>query len=270
MKKSMCVVLIFTVLFAGCAGREANPIPAYLPGDENRSCSALKAEMTQIQADMQRLLPHTNKFATNTLWAIGGVLVIVPFFFMDLKDAEKIEYEALRTRYNRLLIIAADKNCDLVGLSTQPIPTIKEQKEIAEKVKKETKKIPKKNKEGKKLINYKVDVLPNNEVKVTPIYEGDSNEVLQVQHDRITGPWGPMPVVSYTYDATSQKGVLSVDISGKGIEAREWVVKNIGNICSSKNITLEAGKETKTGGRYRVLNESVRDGILTIEFETAW
>lgn len=181
MKKSMCLALIFTVLFAGCAGREANPIPAYLPGDENRSCPALKAEMAQIQADMQRLLPKTNKFATNTLWAIGGCLVIVPFFFMDLKDAEKIEYDAFRTRYNRLLIIAADKECDLVGMPTQPIPTLKEQKKIAEKVKKEMKKIPEKNEEGKKLIDYKVDVLPNNEVKVTPIYEGDSNKPNQAE-----------------------------------------------------------------------------------------
>jgi hypothetical protein len=181
MKQSLCLLLIASLFHAGCAGREANPIPAYLPGDENRSCPALKAEMAQIQADMQRLLPKTNKFATNTLWAIGGVIVIVPFFFMDLKDAEKIEYNALRTRYNRLLIIASEKNCDLVGVSTQPIPSLEEQKVMAKKVKKEMSKIPHKNKEGKKLINYKVDILPNNEVKVTPIYEGDSNEPTSAQ-----------------------------------------------------------------------------------------
>ena len=182
MRKTICTVLCFAVFFAGCAGREANPIPAYLPGDENRSCPALKAEMAQIQADMQRLLPKTNKFATNTLWAVGGCIIIVPFFFMDLKDAEKIEYDALRTRYNRLLIIASEKDCDLSGVSTQPIPSFEEQKAIAEKVKKEMSKIPTKNKEGKKLINYKVDVLPNNEVKVTPIYEGDISEPNSVQN----------------------------------------------------------------------------------------
>ncbi|MFZ0034049.1 MAG: hypothetical protein WAK60_03550 [Sedimentisphaerales bacterium] len=132
MRKTICIVSCFAVFFAGCAGREANPIPAYLPGDENRSCPGLKAEMAQIQADMQRLLPKTNKFATNTLWAIGGVVIIVPFFFMDLKDAEKIEYDALRTRYNRLLIIASEKNCDFGGVSAQPIPSLEEQKVIAE------------------------------------------------------------------------------------------------------------------------------------------
>jgi hypothetical protein len=184
MKQSLCLLLIASIFYTGCAGREANPIPPYMPGDENRSCSGLKAEMAQIQADMQRLYPHTNKFATNTLWAIGGVVVIVPFFFMDLKDAEKIEYDALRTRYNRLLIIASEKNCDLVGVSSQPIPSLEEQKVIAEKVKKEMSKIPNKNKEGKKLINCKVDILPNNEVKVTPIYEGDSNEPNSAQQSK--------------------------------------------------------------------------------------
>ncbi|MCJ7730456.1 MAG: hypothetical protein MUO27_11355 [Sedimentisphaerales bacterium] len=184
MKKSLCLLLAVSVFYTGCAGREANPIPAYLPGDENRSCPALKAEMAQIQADMQRLLPSTNKFATNTLWAVGGCILIVPFFFMDLKEAEKIEYDALRTRYNRLLILASDKNCDLSGVSAQPIPSLAEQKVIAEKVKEEMSKIPTKNKEGRKLINCKVDILPNNEVKVTPIYEGDITEPNSAQNPK--------------------------------------------------------------------------------------
>ena len=77
-------------------------------------------------------------------------------------------------------------------------------------------------------------------------------------------------VVSYQYDAQTQKGSLSMDISGHGIEAREWVLKNIGKICSSKEVLLEAGQESSTGGRYRVLNESLKDGILTIEFTAGY
>ena len=77
-------------------------------------------------------------------------------------------------------------------------------------------------------------------------------------------------VTHYHYDASSGKGTISVDISGKGIEVRQWIVENIGKICSDKNITLEAGKETGEGGHYRILSEFVKDGILTIEFESAW
>jgi len=79
-----------------------------------------------------------------------------------------------------------------------------------------------------------------------------------------------LKVVSYQYDARTQKGSLSVDISGHSIEAREWVVKNIGKICSSKEVLLEAGQENSTGGRYRVLNETLKDGILTIEFTAGY
>ncbi len=112
MKKKMAVLLIMVMFFAGCAGRTANPIAVYLPGDENRSCTALQAEVAQLQVDMQRLLPKTDKDLTNALWATAGVFLVIPFFFMDFKDAEKIEFDAMRQRHNRLLIYAAEKGCD--------------------------------------------------------------------------------------------------------------------------------------------------------------
>ena len=137
MKKPACLLLSVLIFLSGCAGRTANPIAAYLPGDKTRGCEGLKAEIAQLQADMQRLLPKTDKGLTNTLWALGGCIVIVPFFFMDLKDAEKIEFEALRTRHNRLLVYAAEKDCDMMGVKAERIPSVKEQKEAAKKPKKE-------------------------------------------------------------------------------------------------------------------------------------
>ena len=128
MKKLICLLLACSVFFAGCAGREANPIAIYLPGDENRSCEGLKAEVAQLQADMQRLLPKTNKRVTNTLWATAGVFLIVPFFFMDLKGAEKIEFDAMRRRHNRLLIYAAEKGCDMTGVRAERILSAEERK----------------------------------------------------------------------------------------------------------------------------------------------
>jgi hypothetical protein len=75
------------------------------------------------------------------------------------------------------------------------------------------------------------------------------------------------PVRSYSYDEYSRKGSISVDISGHGIEARESVIENIGKICSDKGIILKYGEEVREGAAYRVLSESVRDGVLTVEFE---
>lgn len=114
MKNLTIYVLIIAVFFVGCGGRVANPILVYMPGDEKRSCGSLQAEMAQIQSDIARMLPQSDKFGYNALCVVGGVLVIVPFFFMDLKDAEKIEIEALRRRYNRLSIIASEKDCEVI------------------------------------------------------------------------------------------------------------------------------------------------------------
>ena len=135
MKKVICLSRIVSVFLTGCAGREANPVAMYIPGDENRSCKALVQEMSQIQQEIDVLRPKTNKFATNAVWATAGYFFIFPFFFMDLKEAEKIEYDAYARRYNRLLLYATEKNCDLLTLPTEPELTV-EQKIEQEKAKK--------------------------------------------------------------------------------------------------------------------------------------
>ena len=115
MKKLVCLLLVFSIGFVGCAGRESNPIPVYLPGDENRSCTALQAEMAQLQAEMAKLQPKTDKGMSNGLWAVAGVFFIIPFFFMDFKNGEKIEYDAMSKRYNRLMVYACEQSCDFGG-----------------------------------------------------------------------------------------------------------------------------------------------------------
>jgi hypothetical protein len=77
-------------------------------------------------------------------------------------------------------------------------------------------------------------------------------------------------VVRYEYDTKSQKGTLSVDISETGLAMRDWVVSNIGKIASSKEVLIEAGQEASTGGKYRLLNESIKDGVLTVEFTAGY
>lgn len=129
------ILLITSTFFAGCAGREANPVPCYIEGDENLSCQALREEITRLQEDMLALLPKTDKSFTNTLWCAGGVVAIAPYFFMDVKDAERIEYEAFRRRHNRLLLIAKEKDCDMSDIKAEPIPSL-EQRKIMEKEKK--------------------------------------------------------------------------------------------------------------------------------------
>lgn len=131
MRASGILFVIMSLFFGGCAGREANPIPCYMPGDEKLSCESLKQEISQLQSDMLGLLPKTDKGFTNTLWAAGGVVAIVPYFFIDMKDAERIEYEAFRRRHNRLLLIAREKDCDMEGIRAEPIQSLEQQKSQA-------------------------------------------------------------------------------------------------------------------------------------------
>jgi hypothetical protein len=70
--------------------------------------------------------------------------------------------------------------------------------------------------------------------------------------------------VEFEYDAQTKRGYISV--KGKGPEARAWMLKQIGEICASKNIVIQKG-ETAEPPQFRVLNETLLDGKFTIEFE---
>ena len=46
------------------------------------------------------------------LFAAGMLLFWPSLFFMDLKNADKVELEALRSRYNHLMGISNSKGCN--------------------------------------------------------------------------------------------------------------------------------------------------------------
>lgn len=43
MKKLICLLLAYSVLFVGCAGREANTVQIHQLGDEQKSCEEERA-----------------------------------------------------------------------------------------------------------------------------------------------------------------------------------------------------------------------------------
>jgi hypothetical protein len=90
-----------------------------------------------------------------------------------------------------------------------------------------------------------------------------ANSSVQPNADAIREP----QVRKFSYDSATAKGVVVVDIAKFGIKGRDWTIQNIGKIASSKEHLLEAGAEMTTGGQYKVLNETLQDGILTVEFE---
>ena len=127
--RKLGALTLSALMLLGCAGREAHPVSTYQYGDEKKSCKALEMELTFTEEKIQRLLPETEKTGKNVGLGVAGVLLIVPWFFMDFTKSEQIEAEALRDRYNQLLVIAEDKNC---GFNRQPIPDFKKSSETSQ------------------------------------------------------------------------------------------------------------------------------------------
>jgi hypothetical protein len=113
MKQILKIILIAALVasFAGCAGRAANPVMTHQYGDGKKSCSALQSEMSFVKSEIRRLIPETKKTSKNIILGVTGAFILVPLFFMDFSEAEQIEVDAFRRRYNHLAILSEEKNC---------------------------------------------------------------------------------------------------------------------------------------------------------------
>ncbi len=118
MNKLIAVILIASVGLLGCAGRSANPVLQDQVGDNQKSCDTLQIEMSGIQSQIQKLVPESDKTSKNVGLGIGGLFLLgIPWFFMDLTDAEKAEINAYNMRYNKLMTIATQKKCQFLAVT---------------------------------------------------------------------------------------------------------------------------------------------------------
>lgn len=124
MKKAVVLTLALVMTAYGCAGRTPNPVQSYQYGDDKKSCNTLKAELGSIEADIQRKLPDADQTQKNVALGVAGVFLLVPWFFMDFSKADQVELEALRRRYNNLVLMSAEKSC---GFENKEIPAFEKQ-----------------------------------------------------------------------------------------------------------------------------------------------
>ncbi|MES2141615.1 MAG: hypothetical protein V4471_01835 [Pseudomonadota bacterium] len=119
MKKSLIGLFAATLLLSACAGRTPNPIPQRQPGDELLSCSQIKQELMDNQTKVMNLIPQQNKIGKNVALGVAGAFVLVPWFFMDFSDAERVEVQAYQLRDNWLRTLAVKKKCDALPASVK-------------------------------------------------------------------------------------------------------------------------------------------------------
>ena len=109
------IALIVVVIFVaqGCVGgRSAQPITVAQSGDAKKTCKALRKETKQILRKIHKMVPYIKKKdLKRTLLIMPGAFLIIPLFFVDLSDAEKVETNALRERYNYLSTLVGRRNC---------------------------------------------------------------------------------------------------------------------------------------------------------------
>lgn len=103
-----CAALGILALTA-CETRDAKPVKIYRQSDHQMSCSGIAEEQKFIEDEIARLLPESDKRDRNMVLAVIGGLLATPF--IDLSDAERIEMNAYKDRYERLDKIAEKKFC---------------------------------------------------------------------------------------------------------------------------------------------------------------
>ena len=118
MRKWVAITACIALTVAGCGGKAPNPLAKYQPGDEKRSCAGLKSEIATNEAEIARMVPGEDATGKNVVLGVTGVFLIVPWFFMDFKDGEAVEIQALRRRNQWLWEVASDKDCFI------PPPTV--------------------------------------------------------------------------------------------------------------------------------------------------
>ena len=125
-KVSLSLLITVLILFnTGCGGRKANPVQVQQSDDMFRNCAAIEKEMQFVENEINRLLPKTEKTSKNLGFGVAGLFFFPFLFFMDLSEAEQVEINACRERYNTLLRLASAKQCNTQG--QVPMPDFKDQ-----------------------------------------------------------------------------------------------------------------------------------------------
>ncbi|MEQ8814040.1 MAG: hypothetical protein RLO51_02275 [Thalassobaculum sp.] len=109
----LCALTCAGLMMAGCAGRDAVPVSAYLPNDKEMSCREVD---TEIQRNNDLLRAKVREVADteqrNIVVGAAALILFLPAALaMDLKDAAGTEANSLEQRNAVLAQLAAKGRC---------------------------------------------------------------------------------------------------------------------------------------------------------------
>ena len=108
----LIAVALSAALITGCANTTPNPVSASQAGDNDLTCDGIQLEMNHIDQRVAQLAGEkSSKTASNVALGVAGWFLIVPWFFMDLSDSERVEMNAYKQRYTRLQQIQYKAEC---------------------------------------------------------------------------------------------------------------------------------------------------------------
>jgi len=116
LRKYIIYLMACSVFMVGCGGRVAHPIMSHQPNDLNLNCDLLIHEIGYLNLQYKKKTKEYDlKEAADVGLLVGGWWLLgIPWFFIDLKDAEKVEYEAIQARILHLVELAKIKKCENV------------------------------------------------------------------------------------------------------------------------------------------------------------
>lgn len=131
------------------------------------------------------------------------------------------------------------------------------------------------------------DMVTREEVVVTQIGEGLAglmngieqalDKLARGQGTKAAGDPGPAAPVSSApaaiaeemhYDEQTRRGWVSV--RGRGLAAREMILRRIAEICATKNKLLISDDLSAARGAFKVHDEELKDGVLKVTFEALY
>lgn len=107
------ILLLSSIVIAGCAGREPNLIQAHSSFDDKLACDDVNLQISQTNSKMLELARETNSTSgKNMIMGVTGMLLFWPVLFaMDLKDAAAQELRGYEARNATLLHVGDKKGC---------------------------------------------------------------------------------------------------------------------------------------------------------------